>query len=133
MKKFVSLLLCLFVVCSVFSACSKNEDLPEPDDNIEMRNSPESTTKAEDETVKYIKQINTTIEKMKLQKLDKLNDKTIKSFEEKAKVTFSGDRGSGVYIYHFTAGDDIEFDISYPQKTVTFYVNDELYAQRELK
>lgn len=133
MKKFISLILCIFVIFSVFSACSKNEDLPEPNDNVEMQNSSQSTTQASDEILKYINQINNTIDKMELQKLEKLSDKTIKKFEENAKVTFSGDRGSGVYLYHFTAGDEIEFDISYPQKTVTFYVNDELYAQRELK
>lgn len=53
------------------------------------------------------------------------DESDIKMIEGATNSTYLGDDGSGVYIYHFKMDDRIDVFISFPQKTVSYYIGDD--------
>lgn len=135
MKKFISIFLCVAIVFC-FTACAKPKNIPEFSDNknsttIDAEDA-ENVTDFSENSPKIIRNINSAIDKMNIKDKDTLSDKEIKSLEEQINGVCTK-KDSKSNIYRFIVGNTVEFRLDMKNKQITFYVDDELYAQRTIK
>lgn len=135
MKKFVSIFLCIVLMFS-FYACSKSKSEPEFTENASSTtlnaDDVENTNEYSENSARIVRNINSSVDKMNIKSKDKLSDKDIKSFEKQINGTCIK-KDSKTNTYRFMVGSTVEFRLDMKNKQITFYVDDELYAQRNLK
>lgn len=135
MKKSVSILLCCVLMLS-FYACSKAKNEPEFPENASSTTvnaeDVENTNEYSENAQRLVRNINSAVDKLKLKEKASLNDQDIKNLEEQINGTCTK-KDSKSSVYRFIVGNTVEFRLDMKNKQITFYVDDDLYAQRNLE
>lgn len=135
MKKTVSILLCCALMLS-FYACSKAKSEPEFTENAGSTTvnaeDVENTNEYSENSQRIVRNISSAADKLRLGDKSSLSDKDIKALEQAVNGTCTkkDDRAG---IYHFIVGSTVAFRLDMNNKQITFYVDDELYAQKNLE